>query len=83
MFWWPVQGVTFATLPVVVACGIIKLLYRGFSSGWKRGLSNVKLLDLGKIENYEKAKVTFTPTDLIGNPLRCMFGMLMFLFRKR
>ena len=26
MFWWPVQGVTFATLPVVVACGIIKLL---------------------------------------------------------
>eukprot|EP00435_Cladocopium_sp_Y103_P014104 s1122_g3.t1 len=26
MFWWPVQGVTFATLPVVFACGFIKLL---------------------------------------------------------
>jgi len=29
MFWWPVQGVTFATLPVVFACGFIKLLRLG------------------------------------------------------
>ncbi|CAJ1355006.1 unnamed protein product [Effrenium voratum] len=26
MFWWPVQGVSFATLPVVFACAMIKLL---------------------------------------------------------
>ena len=26
MFWWPVQGVTFATFPVIFACGFIKLL---------------------------------------------------------
>ena len=29
MFWWPVQGVTFATLPVAFACGFIKLLLLG------------------------------------------------------
>ncbi|CAK9051719.1 Cyclin-A1-1 (G2/mitotic-specific cyclin-A1-1) (CycA1 [Durusdinium trenchii] len=26
MFWWPVQGVTWATMPVIFACGAIKLL---------------------------------------------------------